>query len=141
MRYYEIISEMVVRDRDPSGQFVIAYKGDIWILGDQPNNKVFADIESKTGVVSNENTFYDFADEVMEQRRYDILCGTIDDDMLNLYDSISLINPRSSMLIKKTVQALGLKGVIQPCAYQVRAGSHYPYARHPELNLDCSGVL
>ena len=104
----ELLMEMIVRHRS-DGNEVIAFQDSIWILADATPRRVLRDVKRHTGLRG------DTVEDVMRdgrENRPDVLIGYIYDNRLSVDGVVSMaLNPRSSMLIKKVVQQLGLDGV------------------------------
>ena len=105
----ELLLEMIVRYQSPDGNEVIAFQDSIWLIGDRTPRRVLRDIKRATGLRG------DTAEDLMRdarENRPDVLAGYIYDNRLSVDGVVSMaLNPRSSLLIKKVVQQLGLDGV------------------------------
>ena len=105
----ELLMEMIVRHQTPDGNEIIAFQDSIWILGDRTPRRVLRDVKRHTGLRG------DTAEDVMRdarENRPDVLAGYVNDNTLSVDGVVSIaLNPRSSLLIKKVVQQLGLDGV------------------------------
>lgn len=116
-RYQQMLQELFVHG-NKSDTNVIAYRGNVWLLPD--NNispEIGNDILEKIGIdgieYNEEVEFHDIFQTIhSDYNRADVLIGTINNKVLNLYSgSAFTIDPKSSILVKKIVQALKLQKV------------------------------
>lgn len=117
MRYLDLIeqslTEMVVRHKTDSTNhvYVVAHRDSIWLFdteADGDNEDLIRDIGTRTGMVSTD--LQGLIDETNDSRP-DILLGMIYGKTLHIQRSHQFIEPQSSLLVKKTVAQLGLRGV------------------------------
>lgn len=102
------LTEMIVRHRSAGGSLVVAHRGSIWVLDrDEDESEALEDIATRTGLKADSvDDLHELADE-----RPDVLVADIWKDELFLGYSRFGQNPETSLLFKKVVQQLGLKGV------------------------------
>lgn len=111
MRYSEILNEMIVRREGDKSKDVIAFRDTIFLINsmddiDSISDEMKEQIEKKTGL--------DLSDYIEYDSRPDIVFGTINNDILYLYNSPANgmgPNPKSSIFMKKIIEKLGLDGV------------------------------
>jgi hypothetical protein len=113
MRARDFLIEMVVRHRthDMDGATIVAFKDSVWALNhDDPDlEAALQDIYAKSGLECE--SLDDINSEITDNRP-DVLLGNIHNDELVLWDRSEIgLNPESSKLVRKTVQALRLNGV------------------------------
>lgn len=102
------LTEMIVRHRSDNGSLVIAHRDSLWILDrDEDETEALEDIQARTGLKAETvDDLHDGADE-----RPDVLVADIWNGELHIGSSRFGQNPTTSLLIKRVVQQLGLKGV------------------------------
>jgi hypothetical protein len=113
-----IKTSMIIRGEGSDG--IVAYKEYIWRMDsgydaeiDEATKK---EISTSIGIDEDLWTNHDDLAEVLhEESRSDVLIGTLSDNILYLQEVGALsFDPKSSILIKKVVKALGAQGVESP---------------------------
>ena len=115
----KIISEMFVKG-DPDGDNIVAYRENIWRMGDIPSDEVRDDINDSVGIEAEWEGFYDLKDELDNENRMDVLFGTLLENGKTLHlDQIGSfkLDPKSSVLVKKVVKELGVRKIVYPADY------------------------
>lgn len=104
----ENLQELQVMGDRESAKYVVAWRGHVWLF---PNSDL--SMMKRSGPFSKApDTIYDLRNDLEEEGRQDVLLGEIDGEDLRLMSSGSYVfDPQSSILIKKLVKALGLRGV------------------------------
>ena len=109
----KIISEMFVKG-DPDGDNIVAYRENIWRMGDIPSDEVRDDINDSVGIEAEWEGYYDLKDELDNENRMDVLFGSLVEDGNTLHieqvGSFKL-DPKSSVLVKKVVKELGARKI------------------------------
>ena len=114
-----ILSEMFVKG-DPEGENIVAYRENIWRMGDIPSDEVRDDINNSVGIEAEWEGFYDLKDELDNENRMDVLFGTLLEGGKTLHlDQIGSfkLDPKSSILVKKVVKELGARKIVYPADY------------------------
>jgi len=115
----KIISEMFVKG-DPEGENIVAYRANIWRMGDIPSDEVREDINKSVGIETEWEVFHDLKDELEGENRMDVLLGTIVEGGKTLHiDQVGSfkLDPKSSILVKKVVKELGIRKIVYPMDY------------------------
>lgn len=117
MRMREIIDlvedqlfEMVVRHHSNNPSLVLAHNGNIWVIGYDDEKSILDDIEDRTGFMAGQ--IFDLEPSNVNDTRPDIFAATIHKDKLYVNGMVMDRSPRSSLLVKKIVNELGLDGVV-----------------------------
>jgi 8-oxo-dGTP pyrophosphatase MutT (NUDIX family) len=111
---HRIISEMFVKG-DPDGENIVAYRENIWRMGDIPSDEVREDINKAVGIEAEWEGFYDLKEELDNESRMDVLFGSLLEGGKTLYiEQIGSfkLDPKSSILVKKVVKELGARKVV-----------------------------
>ncbi len=110
----KVISEMFVKG-DPDGDNIVAYRENIWRMGDIPSDEVYDDINKSIGIEAEWEGFYDLKDELDNESRMDVLFGSLLEGGKTLHiEQIGSfkLDPKSSILVKKVVKELGARKVV-----------------------------
>jgi len=115
----KIISEMFVKG-DPDGDNIVAYRENIWRMGDIPSDEVRDDINDSIGIEAEWEGYYDLKDELDNENRMDVLFGSLLEGGRTLHiEQIGSfkLDPKSSILVKKVVKELGARKIVYPADY------------------------
>jgi hypothetical protein len=126
--FFGLIDEMRVHGDIKTGKNIVAYKGNIWLLTNEPSLDTIKEILNSIGYdpdtyegdnwnrIENQidkiKDFHDFTSFLFENGRSDVLVGYINGRKLYIYNSGAFVqDPKSSILIKKVVNTLKLTSV------------------------------
>jgi hypothetical protein len=113
---HKIISEMFVKGHD-DGDNIIAYKENIWKLrmDIEDDDPVRQEIAQALGIEGEWDDIWELKELLEDAGRTDVLIGEFDlrRDQLSLQRAGSFyLDPKSSILVKKVVKALGARSVV-----------------------------
>jgi len=130
--FFGVIDEMKVHGDIKTAKRVVAYKGNIWVLGEEESPETIKSIISVIGYNPDEygsddddenwneleatinatESFHDLVDFLNNRSRSDVLVGYLSEKKLHILSSGPFVqDPKSSILIKKVVKALKLSAV------------------------------
>ena len=99
----------------PNGKYIVAYKENIWRFPDYETEADEGMIKEISSILnlSEQHWWYSFGDllEILGgAERSDFLVGVITDNTLNIFTNTSfMFDPKSSVLVKKVINELGLE--------------------------------
>lgn len=117
-----ILSEMkIVRDSnvesDDTDYYIIAYKDLIYKVNDGISKTLLKSMKSHIPkklyepIVMNKDDIYDISSAIQDLQNLEIFVGKVEDGELNYNEDDYSLSPESSVMIKKIVKTLKLKGV------------------------------
>ena len=127
----KIISEMFVKG-DPNGEYIVAYRENIWRMGTYPSDEVREDINNSVGIKEEWEQYADLMDELTDTERMDVLVGSLLEGGKTLHiEQIGSfkLDPKSSILVKKVVKELGARKVVYPVDYNWGDEEEVPFYR------------
>lgn len=122
--YYQYTLTELFIHGDKANKNVIAYRENVWLIGEKLSEQDANNILNKLAIRGQEFTsdsdadeqsqvaFHDLYQVINNAERSDVLVGYIRDKELYLINSVPFsLDPKSSLLVKKVVQALKLSKV------------------------------
>ena len=113
MSFKQFLLEMFVNGDPKIAVRIIAYKEHIWLFDKDGNPlfKNFQEFSKNTGVDINKYPTFEDLDNEIRDSRSDILLGYLYNGNLQIASTQFVIDPKSSILVKKIVNELKLKSV------------------------------
>lgn len=128
MRASQFVSEMIVRHKSDSPDWVIAFKDSIWLLDEEDLDSSYSDEDGNVpqqelkdqimrvigGGEDDSIDGYEFIENIRDTRP-DVFIATIDMDNkelnVDLRGEVSTLHPKTSHLVKKLVKQLGIQRI------------------------------